>query len=68
MLSTYDDTRPRKDGTEQPAIVVFFAAAIDEEWTKNKEECKKVVIQKLAEHYKCPEMLHPVAIEMKVWN
>lgn len=26
------------------------------------------MIYKLAEHYRCPEMLNPVAVEMKVWN
>lgn len=48
--------------------MAFFSAAIDEEWTKNKEHCQKLVLEKLADHFKEPLMLEPIAIEMKVWN
>lgn len=33
---TYDDTRPKQDGKLQPAIVVFMAGSIDEQWGRNK--------------------------------
>jgi hypothetical protein len=32
----YDDTRPKENGEYQHALVIFFAASIDEQWTGNK--------------------------------
>lgn len=33
IIFAYDDTRPKENGEAQPALVVFFTAAIDEQWT-----------------------------------
>lgn len=48
---TYDDSRTNSEGVLQPGIVVFFAGGIDEEWTGDKENCMKVVTEKLANHF-----------------
>ena len=36
VFMTYDDSRANSEGVIQPGLVVFFAGAIDEEWTGNK--------------------------------
>lgn len=36
ILMTFEDSRPKSTGELQPAIVAFFSAAIDEQWTLNK--------------------------------
>ena len=35
VIMAYDDVRPKENGETQPAIVVFFAASVDEQWTTN---------------------------------
>ncbi len=36
LQECYDETRIKTNGEIQPALVVFFSASIDEQWTKNK--------------------------------
>lgn len=36
ILMTFEDTRPKGNGEVQPALVVFFSASVDEEWTRDK--------------------------------
>lgn len=64
----YDDSRMREDGKVQPGIAVFVCGAIDEEWTGDKKMFERTVTEKLAQYYKCAEMLAPIEVTTKVWN
>lgn len=50
----------------QPALCVFVGGAVHKYW-KERTDFTKTLIQKLAEYFKEPKMLHPTEVKWHPW-
>jgi monoamine oxidase len=51
----------------QPALCVFVGGGVYKYW-KERPDFEKLIVQKLAEYFKEPKMLHPTEVKWNPWE